>query len=129
MSSRIKNKNAPHTIYGIMCTETKRVYIGNTTHFESRIRTHFAELERHDKKSTARWRTGPTVWQQDYDKYGKGSFKVYKIATGLNEEEAIIEEQRLIDMYDSLNPEKGYNLSPARKQTITVDIIEGMPPV
>ena len=126
---RARDHSAKHTIYGIMCTETNRIYIGNTTEFEERVRTHFSQLAKGEKRSTRKGLYGPTIWQKDYDKYGKASFKVYKIATGLGYEESLIEEQRLIDMYDAQNPEKGYNMSSARRKIVEIDVIDGMPPV
>lgn len=63
-----------------------------------------------------RWKNGKgyelcTAFNRAIQKYGWPNIKHEILLTGLNKEEACFEEQRLICLYDSTNPEKGYNLT------------------
>ena len=63
-----------------------------------------------------RWKNGKgyelcTAFNRAILKYGWENIKHEILATGLRKDEACKEEQRLIMLYDSSNPEKGYNLT------------------
>lgn len=63
-----------------------------------------------------RWKNGKgyelcTAFNRAIQKYGWSNIKHEILLSGLNKEEACSEEQRLIRLYDSINPENGYNLT------------------
>ena len=61
------------TVYAIQNKTTKRMYIGCTVDPQSRIRTHFVELEKGLKKSKSK----DTQWQTDFNLYGKDDFDIF----------------------------------------------------
>ena len=80
-------------------TPSEKVYIGITS-----------------MKPEKRWKNGKgyelcTAFNRAIQKYGWSNIEHEVLLSGLSKDEACAEEQRLIRLYDSTNPQKGYNLT------------------
>ena len=121
----------PSTIYAFQCEKNDKVYVGCTQDFESRIRMHFTQLKRGEKtrclKSGRYGRRGKSEWQNDYDKYGKDSFKVYILEDDVPPEKALERECYWISYYDSANPKYGYNIRTGRPSSEPFSVEIGIP--
>jgi hypothetical protein len=109
----------------------KRVYIGLTQDFETRIATHFKELKADEKKTTKRIQGScgarRTAWQEDYNQYGADAFKVYKLEEDVPPETAYDREKHWIDYYNSSDPKYGYNMQCGCKASSKIVITPGIP--
>lgn len=122
-----RNSNKPKTIYAIQCTMNGKIYVGCCTSAEERINQHFRELA----AGTKTIRTGPSErgdspWQEDYNKYGKGSFKAFIIKRNVPASGAEEEELYYILKYKANKLDYGYNIKPAPK-LFPVEVVEGEP--
>lgn len=97
------------TIYCIRCKENGKVYIGRTQRIESRIKEHFQELRRNQKRHYSEGRYGASGFQEDYNKFGEDSFEVYILEENVSPENCKARERYWIKHYNSANPFLGYN--------------------
>lgn len=91
-------------VYIIQNKENWKVYVGSTTDFKQRERVHFSRL-RLGKHHCA-------CLQEEFDEYTEDSFEFIIIADNLPGDLKYY-EQNTIDVYDSTNPEYGYNQNTA----------------
>lgn len=91
-------------IYKIENIINNKIYIGQTIKFKDRIHSHF------NKKKIKR---GYSIYSLKYAIVNepKENFKVCILKECENEKELLEYEKYFISLYDSTNPEKGYNLN------------------
>lgn len=91
-------------IYKITNLVNGKVYIGKTmkNQLRTRFREHIAEARRGNK----------SYLKQALRKYGFDKFSIEPICEVADRDELSKKEIELIKLYDSMNPEKGYNLTP-----------------
>jgi group I intron endonuclease len=89
-------------IYKITNTLTNKVYIGSSTNISNREYKHFWMLKKgiHDNE----------YLQNSFNKYGVDFFK-FEIVEYCESNELIEKENKFIDLYESNNLNKGYNLA------------------
>lgn len=80
------------------------------------------------QKANDRWRSGKGYKNNTYfikaiNKYGWENFKHEILYTDLNKENACNKEIELIDLYDSVNKDKGYNLTKGGEGTIGIESV------
>lgn len=97
-----KKRTRPCTVYAIQCTKNQKIYVGCTENFKQRIRRHFYDLGRDEKRATA--------WQEDYRRYGMDAFHVFVLEADIDPEKASQVEHYWINFYDSTDPRFGYNI-------------------
>jgi group I intron endonuclease len=88
-------------IYGILCKQRNKWYIGQAKNLRLRINSHFAELRRNSHRNDH--------LQRAYDKYGESSFETY-ILEYCDQTELNTLEKFYIDKYESTQVDKGYNI-------------------
>lgn len=96
---------------GIYMVENKvnnKKYIGSSKNLRQRKNMHFYDLK-HKRQ------TNP-IFIEEYIKYGHENFE-FKIIELCNKEDLLNKEQYYMDLYESYNTEKGYNISPSAKNT------------
>lgn len=128
--SKPLDPNRLYTVYAIQCTATGRVYIGSTSNFEGRVRTHFSELRRGLKrKPLAASKTystrEPNRWQLDYNEHGRDAFEVFVIEDEVPASKQAERETHYIKHYNSTDEEYGYNVRYSYKQPL--EFVRGMP--
>lgn len=133
---RVMPQKADSVIYAIRCKDNGRMYIGATANLTSRINTHFRELMNREKRAVERDSNGRRIggstpegslWQRDFDKYGKESFEVYILEENVSKDVREEREDYWIRKYKSYEPEYGYNKRTER--LAKVEIIKGLPPL
>lgn len=94
-------------IYKITCVPTQKVYIGQSVSIKKRIQYHRQDLEKN--------RHHNDYLQSAVNKYGIENFKFEAIEypEDTSVENLTIREQYWIDFFDSMNPEKGFNMKEA----------------
>lgn len=130
-------RKEPSTIYAIRCKTTGKIYIGSTTSLELRIAEHFKALSRGEKLRTVFTPKGQnnkrvkSEWQNDYDRYGKDDFEVYRLEDNVNPEERLKREDYWMKKYKANNPKYGYNKYPAAKRVEPrkTEILDSLPPL
>ena len=94
-----QEKASAEFIYTITCAENNKVYVGSTREPKSRFMCHRSKLRSgtHENKNM----------QEDYRKYGEGSFvfKIIQKSTSISEKA----EANNIRKYRSYDPKYGYN--------------------
>lgn len=90
-------------IYGIINIINNKIYIGSTKNFYKRKSQHFSTLK--FNKHSNRY------LQSAYNKYGKDSFKFIILERNISIEKLIERELYWINLKESLDRNKGYNLS------------------
>jgi group I intron endonuclease len=101
-------QNLPNPgIYKITCIPTQKVYIGQSISIKKRIQYHRQDLEKN--------RHHNDYLQAAHNKYGIENFKFEAIEypEDTSPENLTAREQYWIDFFDSMNPEKGFNLKEA----------------
>lgn len=127
MSKKLDSK---YTVYAIRCTANGKMYIGCTNNVESRIKSHFFDLEqrrkrRYDFQTKTRIFTD---FQSDFDKYGKRAFEYYVLQSEIDSGNRTVCESRWIAKYDTTNPSKGYNIRSGKKTELPIAFKQGLPP-
>lgn len=130
-----KLPDKPAVVYAIRCSQTGRVYIGSTTNLEARIKTHFRELKKHEKRAVLFGEDGKSlgprpsgsVWQMDYENHGREAFDVYILEENVSKEDRRERESFWMMKYKSLDPRYGYNLVIEKKQKLKT--MPGLPPL
>ena len=122
-------KTRPSVIYAIQCVETDKIYVGCTQDFDNRIRTHFKELEKGEKTRQDFYKRErvKSDWQNDFDKYGRDSFKVFILERNVKPEKAASLENYWIRYYDTKNPKYGYNIYSSVAEKEEIQIESGIP--
>ena len=105
-------------IYAVRCIESQRVYIGSTSCLKARLAAHFSELKRGAK---------PSLWQTDYDKYGRDSFEFYVLEKNVSYAKRSEREDYWIRKYRASEPEHGYNLKTVKTNEFVIK--PGSPPL
>lgn len=90
-------------IYMILNIQNVKVYIGSSKNLHSRKLSHFKTLKNNKHYNYH--------LQAAYNKYGKENFNFIVLERDVPTEQLRIRENFYILQYDSLNPQKGYNLS------------------
>lgn len=121
----------PNTIYAIRCKVTKRMYIGRTYRLEQRIAEHFRELEagKNRNASVRPYSLKESNFQEDYNRYGKGSFEVYILEENVQPDKCQEREAYWISKYLTTNPAYGYNRYSEKSITCGVPVKKGLPPM
>lgn len=88
-------------IYKIVNKENGKIYIGQSTNLAQRKRNHFSRLDRQVHSNI--------YLQNVYNKYGRDILE-FKIIEKCEPELLDEKEEEYIQKYDTLNPDKGYNL-------------------
>ena len=94
-------------IYAIVHVPSKKRYIGSTTDFKARRKQHFSDLRngRHPNR----------YLQNAFSKYGENQFFFEIIQDDVQDEELLdVESSKILEL-DSINPDKGYNLTSETK--------------
>ena len=119
--------NRKFTVYAIQCTKNGKLYVGCSCSFDTRIKTHFAELA-DGRKDYCDGRNSrvKSSWQIDYDNYGRDAFKVYILEDGVSYNDKSERENYWIEYYGSFKPEYGYNIK-HRPVFVPVKVEPGMP--
>ena len=121
-------KTADKCIYAIQCKESKRVYIGCTCDIRMRVNSHFTELKNGKKKVQISFdKYEDSLWQSDYNEYGRSGFEIFVIEENIPYEESMTRESHYIKIYNSAEPQFGYNRAVCSRQPI--DLIYGAPEV
>ena len=131
-----KLPDKPAVVYAIRCSKTGRIYIGCTSALEQRIKTHFRELKNRDKRAYGDSHNkgykgcyaDNSLWQKDYDKYGRDAFDVFVLEENVPKEDRARRENYWIDKYKAIDPKYGYNLHVALKES-PIRIMPGLPPL
>lgn len=90
-------------IYQIRNLVTDKIYIGSTTtSFIYRWRQHYSKLKMGKHENTH--------LQSSYIKYGDSNFEYTVLYVGTSLEDIRTKEQEFINILDSCNPDKGYNM-------------------
>lgn len=89
-------------IYKIVCTVNNKVYIGQTTDYNKRIKNHMRELKgnRHSNK----------LLQEDFNRYGLTNFRFDIIEENINENDRLLRESYWMNYYGGTNSELIYNV-------------------
>lgn len=90
-------------IYKITNIVNKKVYIGQSINIKARWKDHMNSLNRKDSKCT--------LLQRAWNKYGQSNFS-FEILELCSENMLDEIETKYIDLYDSCNVDKGYNIEP-----------------
>lgn len=90
-------------VYKIVNNVNGKVYIGQSINIKNRWKDHVNALNRGDSSCT--------VLQRAWNKYKEKSFS-FEILELCTEDRLDEVEIKYIEMYDALNPEKGYNIEP-----------------
>ena len=100
-----------YTVYAIRCETTGRVYVGCTKDLKTRVYAHFGDLRngRKDMFNHFSKHREKTQWQKDYDKYGRGDFKIYVLENNVNESARQDREEYWIAQYRATDKRFGYN--------------------
>lgn len=101
--------NLPHTVYAIRCKENGRVYVGATVYPQKRIYQHMAQLKRRGKVHYEVGKAVPSLWQEDYDKYGENGFSFYILEEDITLQDVPYREKYWIAQYKAFDPRYGYN--------------------
>lgn len=90
-------------VYKVTNLVNNKVYVGKTKHYtlEARWHEHIGEARRGSN----------TYFKRAIRKYGKEGFKV-ELLCRTTEQKLNEKEKEFIRFYDSMNPDKGYNLTP-----------------
>lgn len=89
-------------IYCITCAINGKKYIGSTKNIYRRINLHKCKLNKNDLKHNNQY------FIDDWNKYGYENFDYYVLE--YTEEDLKNKETYYIELYDTINREKGYNL-------------------
>lgn len=89
-------------IYCITCAINGKKYIGSTKNIYRRINLHKCKLNKNDLKHNNQY------FIDDWNKYGYENFNYYVLE--YTEENLKDKETYYIELYDTINREKGYNL-------------------
>ena len=108
-------------VYAIRCKENGKVYIGCSTDVGARFFMHMWELGRGCKA-----RSNPE-WQNDFHRFGEEAFEVYVLEDGVAQAARKDRENHWIDVYQSINPQCGYNRRRAKQRECP--IVPGRPPI
>lgn len=121
-----RSNDKPKTIYAIQCTKNNKAYIGCCVDAETRVRQHFRELAGNQKTMRiSKGKRSNTPWQEDYNKHGLDSFKVFIIRRNVPALEAEKTELSYILKYRSNESKYGYNIKPSSR--LFPEMIEGEP--
>ena len=131
-----KMSDSPAVIYAVRCTETGRIYIGSTTDIRQRLNYHLVELKGNAKRGMCKNSRGePTdvrpegsVWQMDYNKYGRDAFEAYILEENVAKKDRPAREDYWMEKYRTTDPMYGYNLryeTPHRHKMLR----DGLPPL
>ena len=90
-------------VYKITNLVNYKVYIGQSINIVNRWKDHVHALNRNDSSCT--------LLQRAWNKYGEENFS-FEILELCAEEQLDEIEIKYIEIYDALNPEKGYNIEP-----------------
>lgn len=99
-------------IYKITNLANNKIYIGSTNNFTIRKQNHLYQL-RHNKHNNI-------YLQRAFNKYKESNFK-FELIKNCNENNLLLEEQFLINNFDSTNPLKGYNICKIAGRTSGVE--------
>ena len=101
MNEEIKS-NKISGVYKIMNTINNKIYIGSSINIKYRWTEHKRYLKNNKHHSNH--------LQRSWNKYGKNNFK-FEILEECKETDLLIREQYYLDLYESYNRNKGYNIS------------------
>lgn len=95
-------------VYLITNHITNKVYVGSSNNLGRRKIDHFSRLKMQNHANIH--------LQYSYNRYGRGAFS-WEILEYCTEEELLNVEQYYIDLYESCNMNKGYNITPKADRT------------
>jgi group I intron endonuclease len=90
-------------IYGILNKLNNKIYVGSTNNLARRKREHFNQLKNNNHENR--------YLQLSYNKYGKDNFTFVVLEDNVKIEQLTERELYWINLKDSLNRDKGYNLA------------------
>ena len=127
-NTQIASSELPYTVYAIRCSITGRIYIGVTANVERRIKQHYKELVTEWKRTYVYGQKEyePSLWQLDFNKYGKYVFGVYILESEIPYKRRLEREQFWIDEYMAYDPRYGYNTY--GRPPCSFEILNGKPP-
>ena len=119
---RVPLQDKKYLCYALENTINRKLYIGVTSALDERLNLHFSELRRGKHKAYG--------LQEDYNKYGKKAFAVYRMETNISYSEKGQKELKYILQYKTYLPEYGYNAKDKRVAAAVepiIPIFDGMP--
>ena len=118
----------PSTIYAIRCKANGKIYVGATYRLEQRIKEHFSELKKEQKRTYKYPGYVEADIQRDYNKWGEAGFEVYVIEEGVSPASRKEREAFWIEEFKTSNPSFGYNKRDERIKGLPAEIKRGVPP-
>ena len=119
-----------YTVFGIRCSKTGRMYIGITgNHINSAITPYFSDLKNGRRKVSEK-RGKPlvtSIWQADYDRYGRDAFDVYMLERDIAKEDRTERKDFWINRYRTMDERFGYNRRGALNNDVVIE--DGLPPL
>lgn len=99
-------------VYVITCATNGKVYVGSAVNLEKRWRAHRNDLNRRAHHSS--------YLQRAWDKYGAEAF-VFTVLEVVDDKNLLIQaEQKWLDVYESYDGKKGYNICPVAGSALGV---------
>lgn len=121
-----------YTVYAIRCNVNGRIYVGCSVNVEARIRQHFSDLQKGNKR-TGPWNAGEeradSTWQTDFNLYGQTAFDYYILQKDVPKTERLMAENAWIDRLHARDPEHGYNQRSSIREPLPFTFVEGIPPM
>lgn len=117
-----------YSVYAIRCAANGKIYVGCMADVRGRIRSHFQQLQRGQKKNFG-IHTGSTEWQMDYDKYGEGAFEYYVLQENIPFAKKADAEADWIIRLHAKEREHGYNVRSPKLMPIPIPFVPGLPPM
>lgn len=119
-----------YTVFAIRCSKTGRMYIGITgNHVNVAVAPYFSVLK-NGRMKVSEQRGKPlvtSIWQSDYDRYGRSAFDVYVLEKDISKDERAERKDFWIDRYRTIDERFGYNRRTASHDDFM--LADGLPPL
>lgn len=116
-----------YSVYAVRCKVNGKIYVGCTSDVRCRIRSHFQQLQRGQKRSCGT-HSGGAAWQRDYDTFGESAFEYYVLQDQISYADKANAEAYWIARLHAKEEEHGYNAQNVILMPIPIPLVEGLPP-